>query len=365
MSLLTVKGLVKVYGERTVVDDVSFEVDEGEIVGLLGPNGAGKTTTFRMTVGMIKPDAGRVRFEGQDVTRMPMYKRARLGIGYLSQEPSIFRHLTVKENLLAVLEARGFGHDERTERTEELLDEFGIEQVAASIASTLSGGERRRLELARTLALEPRLILLDEPFSGVDPIAVEDIQELLFGLRNRGIGVLITDHAVRETLGTTDRAYIIYEGGIFRHGDTATLARDPKVKAVYLGETFSMERVEAPAARERVGRPGAKKRATERAARPAKSAPDTAPDIAPDIAPDTAPTTGSEKPSEDEILLTGDVEDTAEAPRQRNERSAQPLGTAGREAAAARRSESRRRAATRRKLARDGPNPPEPKEDDH
>ncbi|MCB9898969.1 MAG: LPS export ABC transporter ATP-binding protein [Planctomycetes bacterium] len=240
VSLLAVDGLVKRYGERTVVKGVSYHVDEGEIVGLLGPNGAGKTTTFRMTVGMIPPDEGSVSLDGHDVTRLAMYKRARLGMGYLSQEPSIFRHMTVTQNLDAVLEARGVGRAARKPRVDELLDEFGLGHVRESKAMTLSGGERRRLELSRTLALDPRLILLDEPFSGVDPIAVEDIQVQLRRLRERGIAVLITDHAVRETLGTTDRAYIIYEGAIFRHGDAATLADDPQVRAVYLGENFSM-----------------------------------------------------------------------------------------------------------------------------
>ena len=240
MSLLVVDNLVKRYGQRTVVRSVSYEVHEGEIVGLLGPNGAGKTTTFRMTVGMIPPDSGRVALDGQDVTRLPMYRRARLGMGYLSQEPSIFRYMTVEENVLAVLEALGLDGPARRHRTAELLEEFGLGHVLRSRALNLSGGERRRLEMARTLALEPRLILLDEPFAGVDPIAVEDIQQQLFRLREKGIAVLITDHNVRETLGTTDRAYIIFEGAIFRHGNAAELAADPAVRAVYLGERFSL-----------------------------------------------------------------------------------------------------------------------------
>ncbi len=247
MPLLAVNGLVKRYGDRTVVKGVSYEVAEGEIVGLLGPNGAGKTTTFRMTVGMIPPDEGQVLLNGADITRHPMYRRARLGIGYLSQEPSIFRHMTVRENLLAVLEALGMDRAARGTRADELIEDFGLTHVTRSVAVTLSGGERRRLELARTLALDPHLILLDEPFSGVDPIAVEDIQAQLFRLRERGIAILITDHAVRETLGTTDRAYIIYEGSIFRHGSAAELAADPQVRAVYLGERFSMpEAQQAP-----------------------------------------------------------------------------------------------------------------------
>jgi lipopolysaccharide export system ATP-binding protein len=240
MTLLDVQGLVKRFGDRTVVSDVSFHVDEGEIVGLLGPNGAGKTTTFRMTVGMIAPDDGRVLLDGVDVTHRPMYQRARLGLGYLSQEPSIFRQMSVRENLLAVLEALGMSRADRRQRSEELIDEFGLGHVSRSLAINLSGGDRRRLELARTLALDPRLILLDEPFSGVDPIAVEDIQGQLTRLREQGIAVLVTDHAVRETLGTTDRAYIIYEGSIFRHGNAAELAADPQVRAVYLGERFSL-----------------------------------------------------------------------------------------------------------------------------
>lgn len=240
MPLLDVDSLEKTYGERTVVKGVSFHLEPGEIVGLLGPNGAGKTTTFRMTVGMIKPDAGSVSFDGKDITAMPMYRRARLGIGYLSQEPSIFRNMTVEENLLAVLEARDVKPAARVARKDALLEEFGITHVCDSIATTLSGGERRRLELARTLALDPQLILLDEPFSGVDPIAVEDIQVQLRRLREKGIAILITDHAVRETLGATDRSYIIYEGEIFRHGDAATLAADPKVRAIYLGESFEL-----------------------------------------------------------------------------------------------------------------------------
>jgi lipopolysaccharide export system ATP-binding protein len=247
VTLLAATGLTKRFGARTVVKGVSFEVNEGEIVGLLGPNGAGKTTSFRMTVGMIPPDEGKVTLDDVDVTRRPMYQRARLGMGYLSQEPSIFRHMTARENLLAVLEALGVDNPQRSTRADELLAEFGLNHVAGSKAVTLSGGERRRLELARTLALQPRIILLDEPFSGVDPIAVEDIQAQLFRLRERGIAVLITDHAVRETLGTTDRAYIIYEGAIFRHGTSAELAADPKVREVYLGTSFSLPEGAPPA----------------------------------------------------------------------------------------------------------------------
>jgi len=261
MPLLKVKGLTKAFNDRTVVKNVTFDVGKGEIVGLLGPNGAGKTTTFRMTVGMLKPDKGKVSLLGKEITSLPMYQRARVGMGYLSQEPSIFRHMTVFENLVAVLEARGADPATQKDRAEELIDEFGISHITDSLAFTLSGGERRRLELARTLALDPQLILLDEPFSGVDPIAVEDIQGLLFQLREKGIGILITDHAVRETLGTTDRSYIIYEGAIFRHGDAKTLARDPQVREVYLGEAFTIdEKAENP--RKRAARKSSKKKAS-------------------------------------------------------------------------------------------------------
>lgn len=246
--MFQLKDLVKTYRRRRVVNGISLEVREGEIVGLLGRNGAGKTTSFRMAVGMIRPDSGSVVFRGRDVTAEPMYRRARLGIGYLSQEPSIFRHMTARENLLAVLEALGEARAARRERAEALLEEFGLTHVAGSQAVTLSGGERRRLELARTLALQPRIILLDEPFSGVDPIAVEDIQAQLFRLRERGIAVLITDHAVRETLGTTDRAYIIFQGAIFRHGTSAELAADPAVREIYLGASFSLPEAAPPAA---------------------------------------------------------------------------------------------------------------------
>jgi lipopolysaccharide export system ATP-binding protein len=236
VALLEVEGLVKTYGTRRVVDGVSFEVDAAEIVGLLGPNGAGKTTSFRSTIGMITPDAGRVWFDGDDVTRLPMYQRARLGMGYLSQEPSIFRNMTVEQNVLAVLEMRGFGRAERLRRCGELLDELGIARLAKQRADTLSGGERRRLEISRTLAIEPTLILLDEPFSGIDPKVVGELQHLLEQLRERGIGILITDHAWRETLGTADRAYVIAEGRVLRHGPPDELKNDPEVRRQYLGE---------------------------------------------------------------------------------------------------------------------------------
>ncbi|MBU0755296.1 MAG: LPS export ABC transporter ATP-binding protein [Planctomycetes bacterium] len=240
MPLLNAKSLIKTYGRRTVVDQVSFHLDGGEIVGLLGPNGAGKTTTFRMTVGMITPDEGSVYLKQKDITRLPMYRRARMGMGYLSQEPSIFRQMTVIENIQAILEANGFAGRRLKDRSMELLTELSLTHLAKNRADTLSGGERRRLEITRTLVTQPKIILLDEPFSGVDPIAVEDIQNILFTLRDRGIGILITDHAVRETLATCDRSYIISEGRILKQGDANTLAADPEVRRVYLGERFEL-----------------------------------------------------------------------------------------------------------------------------
>ncbi len=240
MALLKAKNLVKTYGRRVVADHVSFDLFSGEIVGLLGPNGAGKTTTFRMTMGMITPDGGTVILDDKDVTLQPMYKKARLGMGYLAQEPSIFRQMTVFENIQAVLEPNGYYGKKLKERAMELLNDLGLTRLAGNRADTLSGGERRRLEITRTLVTEPKMILLDEPFSGVDPIAVEDIQNILFSLRERGIGILITDHSVRETLATCDRSYIISEGKILKQGDAKTLAADPEVRKVYLGERFEM-----------------------------------------------------------------------------------------------------------------------------
>ncbi len=237
--LLEVEGLRKTYGRRAVVRGVSFHVDGGEIVGLLGRNGAGKTTTFRMTVGLIRPEAGRVLFEGRDVTALPMYRRARLGIGYLSQEASVFRYLTVEENILAVLERHERG-PARNARLEELIERFGLGAVRKSLAVSLSGGERRRLEIARALVTRPKLILLDEPFSGVDPIAVAEIQDVIFQLRESGIGILLTDHNVRETLSTTDRAYIILDGQILVAGSPREVVEDPTARAVYLGEKFTL-----------------------------------------------------------------------------------------------------------------------------
>src|SRR6476619_4022670 len=232
--------LVKNYGRRRVVDDVSLEVGKGEVVGLLGANGAGKTTTFYMIVGLERPDNGTVSLGGRDVTRLPMYLRARLGLGYLPQEPSIFRKLTTAQNILAVLETMSLSRRERLTRLEELLEEFGIAHVRNTRGDALSGGERRRTEIARALATEPQYILLDEPFAGIDPKAVDDIQNVILYLRGRGIGILITDHNVRETLGVTDRAYIMAEGKIFRSGKPQDLTDDAEVRRLYLGEKFRM-----------------------------------------------------------------------------------------------------------------------------
>jgi lipopolysaccharide export system ATP-binding protein len=238
LELLNVTGLVKIYGGRKVVDDISFNVNEAEIVGLLGKNGAGKTTSFKMTIGMITPDGGRVIFEGEDISRLPMYQRARRGMGYLAQEPSIFQRLTVEENLLAILEMMHLSKTERHAIAAELLQDFGLTRLAKQYARTLSGGERRRLEIARALVTRPSLMLLDEPFTGVDPIAIFDIQGFIRNLRNRGIGVLLTDHNVHATLEIVDRAYIVNEGKVFRHGTSQELINDPEVKRVYLGSTF-------------------------------------------------------------------------------------------------------------------------------
>ena len=240
--VLRAEGLVKRYRKRTVVDGVALDVAQGEVVGLLGPNGAGKTTTFYMVVGMVRPDAGRVWLGGEDITRLPMYRRARRGIGYLAQEESIFRNLSVEENLEAVLEFQPISREERRDRVETLIGEFGLEKVRRSKGYVLSGGERRRTEIARALATKPKFILLDEPFAGIDPIAVEDIQHVVAGLQDRGIGVLITDHNVHETLAITDRAYLMYEGHIFQQGTAEALAADPEVRRRYLGEQFTLER---------------------------------------------------------------------------------------------------------------------------
>ncbi len=236
--LLETRKLVKAYRGRKVVNEVSFHVNEGEIIGLLGPNGAGKTTSFRMTVGLTKPDAGEVWLGGRECSRLPMFKRARLGMGYLPQEPSIFRRMNVRHNLLAVLEAMPLTRAEQGARADGLLAELDMSHLADNLADTLSGGERRRLEIARALASDPAILLLDEPFAGVDPIAIEEIQDLIRKLRQRNIGILITDHNVRETLQSTDRAYIIHQGRILREGTAARLVEDPKVREVYLGKSF-------------------------------------------------------------------------------------------------------------------------------
>ncbi len=241
-ALLAAVGLVKAYRGHRVVAGVSFHVQEGEIVGLLGPNGAGKTTSFRMTVGLTKPDDGEVWLEGRECSRLPMFRRARLGMGYLPQEASIFRRMTVRDNLLAVLEATSLNRRERGRRADELLDELDLGELTDHVAETLSGGERRRLEISRALASDPAILLLDEPFAGVDPIAVEEIQDLIASLRERGIGILITDHNVRETLQSTDRAYIIHQGHILREGTADELISDPKVREVYLGHSFGSPR---------------------------------------------------------------------------------------------------------------------------
>ncbi len=240
MAKLQAVELSKSYRGRKVVEDVSLEIGQGEVVGLLGPNGAGKTTTFYMLVGLARPDAGRVLLDGEDLTDLPMYLRARSGISYLPQEPSVFRKLTVEENLLAVLETQPLTPEQRRDCVEELLVQMGLESVRYNRAYTLSGGERRRLEIARALALEPAFVLLDEPFSGIDPLTVADLQQQIGALRASGIGVLVTDHNVRETLRVTDRAYIINQGKIFRAGTPVALSQDAEVRRIYLGENFSL-----------------------------------------------------------------------------------------------------------------------------
>ncbi|MFB0516220.1 MAG: LPS export ABC transporter ATP-binding protein [Candidatus Neomarinimicrobiota bacterium] len=238
-------GLYRTYGQREVVRDVSLEVHRGEIVGLLGPNGAGKTTTFYMLTGMIRPTAGKVVLDGEDITQMPMYLRARKGLGYLSQEPSVFTRLTVEENLRLVLQMSDFNDDEQQERLEKLLAELHIAHIRKSKAITLSGGERRRTEIARSLVMSPSFMLLDEPFSGIDPIAVEEIQRIVMQLRERDIGVLITDHNVRETLSITDRAYLLYDGAMIKSGTAEELAADEETRRLYLGQRFKLEKQKA------------------------------------------------------------------------------------------------------------------------
>jgi lipopolysaccharide export system ATP-binding protein len=241
MATLRTHDLTKAYGGRTVVRGVSLDVSSGEIVGLLGPNGAGKTTTFYMTVGLAAPDSGRVTLDGHDVTDDPMYVRARKGIGYLPQEPSIFRGLTVEQNVLAILETLDLSDSARRQRARDLLAELNLTHLASAPAYTLSGGERRRAEITRALVVSPKFMLLDEPFAGIDPIAVTDIQKIIFHLKQRGIGVLITDHNVRETLRITDRAYIVHDGGIFHSGTPDALAGDEDVRRIYLGADFRLD----------------------------------------------------------------------------------------------------------------------------
>ena len=245
MILLEAKDLVKQYSGRAVVDHVSFAVAQGEIVGLLGRTGAGKSTTFRMISGMITPDHGQAIFDGVAITRMPMYKRARRGMGYLSQEPSIFQRLTVRQNIMAIMETMSLPRRMRRERCDQLLEQFGLTALRQQLARTLSGGERRKLEIARALVTNPTMILLDEPFSGVDPIAVEDLQREIFGLKERGISILLTDHNVRETLSVTDRSYIIDSGKVLREGTPRELINDEMVRKTYLGQTFRGDEFDA------------------------------------------------------------------------------------------------------------------------
>jgi lipopolysaccharide export system ATP-binding protein len=242
--ILRTENLIKKYGQRYVNNEVSYQVAQGEIVGLLGPNGAGKTTSFYMAVGLVKPNSGKVYLDDLDITNLPMYKRARLGLGYLSQEPSVFRDLTVYENIYGILELAKpeLNKTERKERTEELIEEFSLEHVRKNKGIVLSGGERRRTEIARALAVDPKFILLDEPFAGVDPIAVEEIQSIVARLKHRNIGILITDHNVNETLSITDRAYLLFEGKILKQGTAEELAADEMVRRVYLGKHFELKR---------------------------------------------------------------------------------------------------------------------------
>ncbi len=240
MPLLEVKNLVKRYGPKTVVNHVSFCVEPGQVVGLLGPNGAGKTTSFRMTIGMISPDGGAVFLKGQDVTHLPMYRRARLGMGYLSQEPSVFQRMTVLDNMVAIIETMGVPRSEHVDRGMAVLTEFGLDRLAGSLALNLSGGERRRLEIARALLTNPSVVMLDEPFSGVDPKKVSDIKQMIASMRDRGIGILLTDHNVRDALSITDHAYIIDEGVILMQGTPGEVIADDAVRDRYLGDDFTM-----------------------------------------------------------------------------------------------------------------------------
>lgn len=244
MQELTLRSenLIKIYGKRRVVNHVSIEIKTGESVGLLGPNGAGKTTTFYMIVGMIRPTTGRIFFGGENITKLPMYKRARKGISYLAQEASVFRQLTVEENLLAILQTLPLTRKQQRDKADLLMNDLNVARLAKNKASTLSGGERRRVEICRALATDPKFILLDEPFAGVDPIAVEDIQSIIVGLRDRGIGVLITDHNVHETLSITDRAYLLHDGNVLKSGNAEFLANDPDARKLYLGDKFRLDR---------------------------------------------------------------------------------------------------------------------------
>lgn len=237
---LRAENIVRKYGQRIVVRGVSFEVNQGEIVGLLGPNGAGKTTSFYMVTGLVRPNEGKVFLDDKDITTEPMYRRAQLGVGYLPQEASVFRRLSIEDNILAVLEMTALSKVERKEKLEKLLEEFGLAHKRKFMGNTLSGGERRRTEIARALATDPKFILLDEPFAGVDPIAVEDIQRIVFQLKQRNIGVLITDHNVQETLSITDRAYLLYDGSILKDGTAEELASDEQVRKLYLGQNFEL-----------------------------------------------------------------------------------------------------------------------------
>lgn len=235
-------NLQKKYGKRTVVKDVSIEVEQGEIVGLLGPNGAGKTTSFYMITGLIKPNSGRIFLDTEEITQLPMYERAQKGVGYLAQEASVFRTMSVEDNILSVMEMAGFDEQYRRERLESLIEEFGLHKVRKSLGIQLSGGERRRCEIARALAINPKFILLDEPFAGVDPIAVEDIQHIIAKLKTKNIGIVITDHNVHETLAITDRAYLLYEGSILESGTAEQLANNPEVRKKYLGQNFELRK---------------------------------------------------------------------------------------------------------------------------
>lgn len=243
-KVLRSEHLVKKYKKRAVVNDVSVSVEQGEIVGLLGPNGAGKSTTFYMIVGMISPNDGKVFLDDQDITRLPMYQRARAGVGYLTQEASVFRTMTVRDNILSVLQMTSLSQKDQHVRCEMLLEDLGLQHIAKSKGYMLSGGERRRTEIARALATDPKFILLDEPFAGIDPIAVEDIMQIVKQLRYRGIGVLITDHNVHETLSITDRSYLLFEGKILKAGSAVELANDPEARKLYLGESFKLDRYE-------------------------------------------------------------------------------------------------------------------------